>query len=286
MAVPSVKELRRPVLELLSNSGDGLNYPSLVDQVASHFSLTQDDRRQMMAGDRRPLLLQNTYTLVYYLRKDELVSPPDGEKTIRISPKGREFLKEADGTTGPSLVHSITPTESLVDMSPEQRMFLGYSEHREMLLDEVLEGVRSIDSTAFERLSVGLLSKIGYGDGLTTPRSKDGGIDGIISQDPLGLEKVYVQAKQWNTAQVPAKPIRDFYTSLVAAGANKGVFITNSTFANNAKEVARNFTAQGRPIRLIDGQELAELMIRHGVGVVTEITYEVKKLDANYFAEV
>lgn len=270
MPVPTPKELRDPVLELVSKSEDGLTYSQLAEEVAEHFSLSEEDRRQLLPGYQRTVLVQNLYIVVTRLRKSGLLLPADGSKVIR------------SGGANPAIVAA----DDLGDMSPEQRMSLGYVEHFETLLEEVLESVRSIGPTAFERLSVDLLSKIGYGDGLTTPRSKDGGIDGILSQDPLGLEKVYVQAKRWNTAQVQEKPIRDFYTSLVAVGATKGVFITNSTFADNAKEVARNFTAQGRPLRLIDGRELAKLMIRHGVGVVTEITYEVKKLDANYFAEV
>ena len=290
MAVPGVKELRGPVLELLSNSGDGLNYPSLVDQVVSHFSLTRDDQLQMMAGDRRPLLLQNTYTLIHYLRKDELVSPPDGGKTIRITPKGREFLKEADGTTGQSLVHGITPTESLVDMSPEQRMFLGYSEHREMLLDEVLDSVRNIDPTSFERLVVELLENMGYGYGVVTGRSHDGGIDGILTKDRLGLlEKVCIQAKRYNDGNPVGMPsITQFVGSLDAQHTNQGVFITASNFASTITRDSKSgiMTMGNKSIRLIDGRELAELMIRHGVGVVTESTYVVQKLDANYFAEV
>ena len=290
MAVPSVKELRRPVLELLSNSGGGLNYPNLVDQVVSRFSLTQDDRQQMMAGDRRPLLLQNTYTLIYYLRRDELVSPPDGGKTIRISSKGRELLLEADGTTGASLVHSITPTESLVDTSPEQRMFLGYSEHHEMLLDEVLDSVRSIDPTSFERLVVELMERMGYGYSVVTQRSHDGGIDGILTKDHLGLqEKVCVQAKRYGDGSSVGLPaIREFAGSLDDYHTDHGVFITAASFASTVSRGAKAqiATVGNNSIRLIDGRGLAELMIEHGVGVVTETTYEVKKLDTNYFAEV
>ena len=127
---------------------------------------------------------------------------------------------------------------------------------------------------------------MGYGDGRVVGRSGDQGIDGILNQDTLGLEKVYVQAKRFDNAQVGEPEIRNFSGSLDPYGATKGVFITTSRFSSTAQQTAENISRGGKFIRLIDGEELAKLMISHGVGVVTEITYEVKKLDANYFAEV
>ena len=125
---------------------------------------------------------------------------------------------------------------------------------------------------------------MGYGEGVTVGRSGDGGIDGIINQDALGLEKVYVQAKRW-ASQVGEPEIRNFSGSLDPHGATKGVFITTSTFSSTARQTAQTISAGSKFIRLVDGNELAQLMIRHGVGVVTEYTYEIKKLDENYFAE-
>ena len=126
---------------------------------------------------------------------------------------------------------------------------------------------------------------MGYGDGRVVGQSGDQGIDGILNQDALGLEKVYVQAKRHTGGQVGEPDIRNFSGSLVKHGATKGVFITTSTFSPTARQTAQSISLANQFIRLIAGQELAELMIKHGVGVVTEITYEVKKLDANYFTE-
>ena len=122
---------------------------------------------------------------------------------------------------------------------------------------------------------------MGYGEGEVVGRSGDQGIDVIIDQDPLGLEKVYVQAKRWQNP-VNEPEIRNFSGSLLAKGSTKGVFVTTSTFAPKARETARLISAGNQFIRLIDGAELADLMIRHGVGVVVETIYEVKKLDENY----
>ena len=109
-------------------------------------------------------------------------------------------------------------------------------------------------------------------------------IDGVINQDPLGLEKVYIQAKRWAN-QVGEPEVRNFSGSLDARGASKGVFITTSNFSGTARQTAETISAGSKFIRLIDGSELARLRIEYGVGVVTEFTYELKKLDENYFSE-
>ena len=151
---------------------------------------------------------------------------------------------------------------------------------RAKLADELR--IMKLTPDRFEQLVVNLLEKMGYGKGEAVGRSGDGGIDGIINQDPLGLEKVHIQAKRWSS-QVGEPEYATSPAALMLAA--KGVFITTSTFSSTAKETARNISAGNKLIRLIDGQELAALMVRHGVGVVTVSTYEVKKMDENYFAE-
>ncbi len=170
-------------------------------------------------------------------------------------------------------------------MSSYEQLEEVYRELQDGLADELLVGVKSISPAGFERLVVGLLEKMGYGEGRAVGRSGDGGIDGIINQDPLGLEKVYIQAKRWQN-QVGEPEIRNFSGSLEARGASKGVFITTSAFSSTARQTAQFISAGNKFIRLIDGDELAGLMIRHGVGVVTETTYEVKKIDENYFVDL
>ena len=275
MAVPTPKELRDPVLELVSKSENGLTYPQLADAVAEHFSLSDEERQQLLPGYQRTVLVQNLYIVVTRLRKRGLLLPADGSKVIRIGGENPAIAVEAD---------------DLGDMSPEQRMALGYDEHFETLLEEVLESVRGINPTAFERLVVNLLEEIGYGYGIVTGRSGDRGIDGILAKDRLGLlERVCIQAKRYNDGHPVGMPdITQFVGSLDDQRTNQGVFITASSFTSTITKDAKSgiMTMGSKSIRLIDGRELAELMIRHGVGVVTEITYAVKKLDANYFAEV
>ncbi len=153
---------------------------------------------------------------------------------------------------------------------------------RTQLAEDLKANVSLVPPTQFEGLVLDLLHKMGYGEPEHTGHSGDGG---IISQDALGLEKVYVQAKRYTTGAVGEPEIRNFSGSLDARGATKGVFITTSTFSSTARQTARTISAGNKFIRLVDGNELAQLMIRHGVGVVTEYTYEIKKLDENYFED-
>ena len=152
----------------------------------------------------------------------------------------------------------------------------------------MLDALKGVDPYQFERIVLDLLEKMGYGEVERDKwggRGGDGGIDGVINQDPLGLEKVYVQAKRWQNT-VGDSEIRDFSGSLVTRGASKGVFITTSDFSGAARQTEQNISKGNQQlIRLINGQELSRLMVEHGVGVVTENTYEVKKLDENYFSD-
>ena len=163
-----------------------------------------------------------------------------------------------------------------------------YRELQSQLADDILDSMKGISPTSFERLVNRLLSQMGYGEiDRETGHSGDRGIDGILNQDTLGLEKIYVQAKRYDDSNRVGEPeIRNFAGSLDGQGATRGVFITTSTFLSTARQTAKNISMGNKSIILIDGPELAQLMIRHGVDVVTEITYEIRTLDANYFAEV
>ena len=174
-------------------------------------------------------------------------------------------------------------TESVLTL--DEQMAESFLKLNARLSEELLESVKSISPNIFESLVVRLLERMGYGEGSVVGQSGDGGIDGVINQDPLGLEKVYIQAKRWQN-QVGEPEIRNFSGSLEAKGANKGVFITTSTFSSTARQTAQFISAGSKFIRLIGGEELARLMVEHGVGVMTETTYEVKKIDENYFVDL
>ena len=204
------------------------------------------------------------------LRKDGLVLS-QSLGWYEITGQGIEFLSAVNPKVDPRPNDVLTPAEQMAAL------------HKEMdatLADGLLNSVKIMPPPDFERLVVKLLEAMGYGEGRRIGGSGDQGIDGVINQDPLGLEVVYIQAKRWQDA-VGEPHIRNFLGSLDVKGASKGVFITTSTFSQSAK---RSASSSAKTIRLIDGRELAELMIRHNVGVIIETTYYLKKPDENYFS--
>ena len=230
------------------------------------------------------------------LKKAGLINNPQRNQW-EITQTGRDFLTNQQGAIKFVDLHKLWPESQessgvaeanpsgSVEITPDEQMAKSHAQHQSMLSDEILESVKGVTPSGFEHLVVELLSRMGYGDGTVVGQTGDHGIDGILDQDTLGLEKVYIQAKRHTSNRLGEPEIRNFSGSLAARGGTKGVFITTATFSQTAQETAQSISLGNQFIRLIDGPELAELMIRHGVGVVTEVTHEVKKLDANYFAE-
>ena len=297
MAVPQKRDIYRPVLELAAASGESLNRKQVADRVIDRLALTESDLQEMVPSNMQTRVDNRMQWAITDLKLAGLLLYPE-PRHIQITPQGREYLANHPGVITESEVARLrqkpdggsNPVEPIVSdtdtLTPDEQIARSHQQHQEMLSDQILDSMKSLEPAGFERLVVGLLSNMGYGDGRVTGRSGDQGIDGILDEDTLGLEKVCIQAKRYDTAQVGEPEIRNFAGSLDRQGAAKGVFITTSTFSPTARQAARDISMSSKSVRLVDGQELAALMIRHGVGVVTEITYEVKKLDANYFAEV
>lgn len=297
MAIPTQAELYRPILEIAASVVERLKPNQVADLVSDRFNLSDEERQEKIQSGAR-LIKKRTDWAVWSLRNAGLMHSPS-HGWWEITQQGREFLdshagaitkadlpklQQANGTKADTTDVSNDSVESNTDIAPDDLMERSDRQLRNKLAEELLEKIKQLKPDRFEPLVINVLEKMGYGKGETVGRSGDGGIDGIINQDPLGLEKVYIQAKRWSS-QVGEPEIRNFSGSLDAKGAGKGVFITTSTFSSTAERTARNISAGSKFIRLIDGQELVKLMIQHGVGVVTESTYEVKKMDENYFAE-
>lgn len=303
MAIPIQKELYKPILkETALVVEDHLRTKKIIELMSDRFELTPEEQKEMVGSGGQSKIANRTAWAIQRLKNAGLLSSPK-RGFWEITQQGREFLdthesgipdtdlsslidknKRAPGNEPPTAVAVSEAVESGSSTTPEELMEQSNRLVQERLADELLQSIAALAPDRFERLVVQLLVKMGYGEGRPVGRSGDGGIDGIISQDPLGLEKVYIQAKRWSN-QVGDPEIRNFSGSLDAKGATKGVFITASTFNTTAKRTAQTISAGNKLIRLIDGRELSKLMIEHGVGVVTEYTYEVKKLDENYFAE-
>jgi restriction system protein len=195
--------------------------------------------------------------------------------------KTKHLDRTAAGSPAPA---GTEPALRDTGVTPEEQLEAAYDELREALADDLLKRVRANSPKFFENLVVRLLQAMGYGRGQfglaeVTGRSGDEGIDGVIREDRLGLDMVYVQAKKWDNAVGPGE-IDKFVGSLMRKRAGKGVFITSGTFTDGAHRAAREASVV---VRLIDGEELAELMIDSNVGVAPADTYVVKKVDADFF---
>jgi restriction system protein len=187
---------------------------------------------------------------------------------------------------GPDLTSQIEDDGETIPEPPEMRMTTIQSQANEALSAELLETIKAAPPVFFERLVVQLLVAIGYGGkranaGQVTQQSGDNGIDGIINEDRLGLDSIYLQAKRWENP-VGRPEIQKFAGALAEHRAKKGVFITTSSFT---KEALASATKHDARIVLIDGEKLATLMIDHGLGVTLEASYEIKRIDSDYFAE-
>ena len=260
------------------------------------FSLTDADLQEMVPSGGQSRIENRTNWAITDLKKAGLIDNPLRNQW-EITQPGRDFLGDQQGIIKFVDLRKLWPeahetsdvpafnTSGSVDITPDEQMAVSHAQYQIRLSDEMLDSVKGVTPTGFERLVVGLLSRMGYGDGRAVGKSGDQGIDGILKQDSLGLERVYVQAKRHTSNLVGEPDIRNFSGSLVAQGATKGVFITTATFNPAARQTAQSISMGTQLIRLIDGPELAALMIEHGVGVVTEVSYPVKKLDANYFAD-
>ena len=304
MTVPGVNRLRRAALEITAASRHPLSRTGIVQMMPSKLALTEEDASATTAHGVNCVAVRTHFAVQALVSAGLLQRPSKG--VHEITPIGTSFLQNhtsleiTNADLKPYQEQQTSPhgadkgeadkgesDDGLSDQekSPIERIDESVKEYETVVTAELLAAAKDGSPGRFEQLVVDLLEKMGYGEGDAIGGSGDGGIDGIINQDTLGLEKVYVQAKRYTSGSVGEPEIRNFAGSMIARGATKGVFITTGSFSSTARQTAANVSQRNETIRLVDGNELAQLMIRHGVGVVTEYTYEIKKLDENYFAE-
>lgn len=270
-----------------------------IDGLAARFRLTEEERRQLLPSGRQRVFHNRVAWARTYLVQARLLESA-GRGRFRISERGREVLasrparidikfldqypefREFRSRKGPSKTLPDTAAEG---RTPDEQMEAAFERHRQALKAELLERLRSSPPSFFERVVVDTLVAMGYGGSREDMAwivggSGDEGIDGVIHQDPLGLDVIYVQAKRWGDRTVGRPVVEAFVGALQGRQASKGVLITTGSFTKEAKEFARRIP---NPVVLVDGDRLAELMIEHGVGVRTAVTYEVKRIDNDYF---
>ena len=301
MAIPDFQTIMLPLIQFASD-GKEHSLREAIDSLANYFQLTKEERKELLPSGRQATfdnrvgwsrthlakagLLNSTrrgYFEITELGKQVLAQKPDviNMTFLKQYPDYIEFIK-------PSTPNDKTTISDEPDVSqtPEEAIESAYQRVRQELAKEILTTIKGCSPTFFERLVIDLLVQMGYGGtrkdaGEAIGGSGDGGIDGIIKEDRLGLDIVYIQAKRWeNTVSRPE--IQKFAGALQGQRARKGIFITTANFSDGAKKYVSFIDSK---IVLIDGNMLAQLMIDYNIGVAPFATYEMKRLDSDYFTE-
>ena len=299
MTVPDFQSLMLLILKIAAD-GQEHNNSEAWDALAIEFKLTDDDLKERLSNGQSTF--KNRIAWARSHLKMGGIMENTGRGTFRITDRGQNVLKsnpqridvrflmqfpDYDLNRGGPRRESLgeTKRESETEIqTPEEKLESIYKEMRHKLADELLDQIKNSSPDFFEELVVNLLVTMGYGGNLydagkAIGRSGDGGIDGIIKEDKLGLDAIYIQAKRWEST-VGRPVVQAFVGSLEGVRARKGVLITTSQFSPDAREYVNHI---GMKIVLIDGHELTDLMIDHGVGVSPHATYIVKKIDLDYF---
>ena len=304
MAIPDYQSLMLPVL-IASSKGE-VRIGSVVDELGDQLGLTSDERSELLPSGKQTVFSNRVHWAKSFLSQAHLVEitrrgyfkiTPRGETVLTAHPSHidnkllnqfEEFrqFKERSGGTGAPEDGAAAPALDTQKQTPDETMRLAHRRIESALGQDLLDRVRKAPPDFFERLIVNLLLSMGYGGtadnpGRTLGRSGDDGVDGVIDQDALGLDRVYIQAKRYAAENtIGAGAIRDFFGSLDRHKASKGLFVTTSTFSPSAKETGELLSKR---IVLIDGDQLAKLMIRHSVGCRVEDTLYIKKIDEEFF---
>lgn len=302
MPIPDFQTLMLPVLKFASEH-DEHSLREAVNYLESKFSLTENEKIQTIPSGQQPIFYNRVGWARTYLKQAGLLKPTR-RNYLTITERGRqelaknparidmkylekfpEYLDFRDRTKEP---HQETKGQETSALVPEESLDDAYRKLREDLARELLDNILRSSPSFFERLVVELLVSMGYGGSdinaaSVVGKSGDEGIDGIIDEDKLGLDSIYIQAKKWSDQPIGRPEIQKFVGALQGKKAKKGIFITASKFTEQARDYAQNIDTK---IVLIDGKRLTDLMIDYNVGVSTTIVYQVKRIDTDYFIEI
>ena len=300
MSVPSFQQLMLPALQTIGQRYDEISIAGLEDEVGKALRISVEERQLRLPSGNQTLFANRLNWARSYLSKAGLIELPR-RGYCRATDRGRELLAEGVGeidlgtlqrypefVAWKSQTKGSETTELETRDGAEELIASSFELLNCELAREIVARVHSFSPAFFERLIVDLLVRMGYGGGRAEMgralgRVGDGGVDGVIKEDELGLDVVYVQAKRLDPNKaVPLCEVRDFVGGLEGHRATKGVLVTTSYFPSTAYDF---ITRVSKRVVLIDGQELANLMIRHRVGIRVKDVYEVRKIDENYFVE-
>jgi restriction system protein len=302
MAIPDFQSWFMPLLQRLAD-GQEHSMSDLYEQLADDRGLSADDRAELLKSGTQFVYQNRIGWARTYLKKAGLVEAP-GRGLVKLTPRGQEILNSPPPKLNvkflrqypefvefhtyhpPAAPENETPAESADEETPQDALERAQAELRHQLAEDLLERVMKSPPSFFERLVVDLLLRMGYGGsredaGRTIGKAGDGGLDGVINEDRLGLDVIYIQAKRWEKP-VGRPLVQAFAGSLEGARAKKGVMMTTSSYSSDAQAYVHQIEKR---IVLIDGATLADLMIEHNVGVSIEATYDVKKIDTDYFGD-
>ena len=297
MAIPDYQSIMLPLLKLASDKKEH-SLREAIDKLAILFHLTGDERRQLLPSGRQQVFDNRVGWARTYLKKAGLLDIIR-RGYCRITERGLGLLKQNPKQIDVKTLYQYEEFKQFkaikrekpekkrllaVEETPEEALEQAYETLRNNVASELLQYLKETLSNQFERIVVDLLVQMGYGGsrkdaGEVIGRTGDGGIDGIIKEDKLGLDTIYIQAKQWQ-GNVGRPEVQKFAGALAGHHAGKGIFITTSQYSREAQDYAKVISNR---IILIDGQRMAQLMIDHNVGVSPIGTYDIKRVDSDYF---
>lgn len=304
MAIPTYEECMLPLMKIAEDGKEHL-FREATDALINQFNLTEKEKQELLPSGSAFVINNRIGWARTYLTKAGLLLKTkrgyfriseEGKKLLQKEPAfiNSKMLKEYDAfnefqTTKEPDNSENNKTEHNIQQSitPHELLESGYLSIKNELADELLSTIKNISPPKFEKLVIDLLVKMGYGGSIkeaatVVGKSGDEGIDGIIKEDKLGLDVIYIQAKKWDSGTIGRPEIQKFAGALLGKKAKKGIFITTSTFTNEAKKYVTDIDAK---IILLDGKQLTELMIENNLGVSTQDVYTIKRIDSDYFEE-
>ena len=304
MFIPDYQALMLPVLQGAAKGPRRV--PELAEELAADLGLSEAEREAMLPSGRQRVLHNRVHWAKFYLSKAGLLdsvkrgvfsATSEGKTLLAENPpkidndlllKFPTFSSFYHGQSGVSEQPSATPEPEDVSLTPEESIDKAAAALEQVLRADLIDRILNGSPMFFEDLIVDLLVAMGYGGSHADAaqrigKSGDGGVDGVISEDRLGLDRIYIQAKRYAPGNtVGRKEVQSFVGSLVGMGATKGVFVTVSTFTPNAREYAKHLAQR---VILLEGSDLAALMVEHGVGVRTSRVVKVQRVDEEFFSE-
>ena len=297
VAIPKYFELHKPILQCLADGGDH-TLKELKSGVVKAFHLSEEDLAQLLPSGRQTYFANRVGWARTYLKKAGLIESPS-KGVFRITPEGLRVLQEDPividnaylmrydsfrAFTAPSIPDTTTPPQEDKDETPDDVLETAFNQINKSLAEDILAEVMKLSPTAFEKLVLDLMAKMGYGTfanaATLTATTGDEGIDGIIMEDKLGFGLIYVQVKHWGEDHPVGRPDVMAFVGAIAGKGGRGLFVTTSKFTKQAVDYAKK-----QHIILMDGEKLAYYMIEHDFGVSTRKTFKIKAIDSDLFED-